>query len=64
MKTARERAIDIAYHAMGKPFSRELWRLVIEDKGDAGDAARKLIGAIETGIEKDRADMAKAKEPS
>lgn len=64
MKTARERAIDIAYEFIGKGFSREMFRLMIEDHGDNGESARRVIGAIERGIERDRADVEKTRQPS
>ena len=64
MMTAQERAVEIAYQAMGKSFSRQLFDQLLKDDGEAGRNARELVRVIERGIEDDRASFEKARAPS
>lgn len=64
MMTARERAIDIMWKAVGKGFTKAVFRHMVDDDGAAGQELRKLVDAIEAGIEEDRRVMQKAQAPS
>ncbi len=64
MMTVRERAVEIAYQAVGKSFSRQLFEQLLKDDSDAGRDAQKLVRAIEKGIEEDRAACEKSCAPS
>jgi hypothetical protein len=64
MMTPRERAVEIAWRAVGRAFSRGLFEQLLGDDGDAGRNARELVAAIERGIEDDRMACAKATAPS
>lgn len=64
MMTLDERAVDIAYQAIGKSFSRQLFEQLLKDDSDAGRDAQRLVRAIKKGIEEDRAACEKARAPS
>ena len=62
--TARERAIDIVWRFHGRAYTKPMFRLVLEDTGEAGETIRKLVNAVQEGIEEDRRAMQKAQAPS
>lgn len=64
MMSARERAIDIVWRFHGRAYTKPLFRLVLEDTGEAGETIRKLVNAVQEGIEEDRRAMQKAQAPS
>lgn len=64
MKTARDRAIDIVWGALGDGFSRPFFVQLMQDTGSTGMLAKKVVDAVEKGIEQDRAEVAKARAPS
>lgn len=60
MKTANERAMDILVAALDGDLSvgakRRIVDSVLADKSTDGESMRRLVGAIERGIEADRKD--------
>ena len=64
MKLARDRAVDIAYGVLGEGYSRPFFVQLLNDTGSTGVMARRIVDAIERGIEQDRAEIRKAAGPS
>lgn len=64
MKTARQRAVEIARKIFGPGMTPELFERVVVDDGDLGETVRKAVGVIEKGIEEDRRVLLAAGLPS
>lgn len=64
MKSAKDTAIDAVHEYMGQGFSREMFLLIINDSGEVGTGARKMVSVFEKAIEKDRAAIIKSMGPS
>lgn len=64
MKTARDRAIDIAWGMTAKAISRDMYVRIMVDDSSMGRALREFIDALERGIEDDRKAIAASGKPS
>ena len=64
MKSPRDKAIDVVWGVMGSGFSRPFFVQLLQDTGEAGVQAKRLVDAIEHAIERDRIEIEKAHAPS
>lgn len=61
---ARDRAIRIVCAVMGGGYTLACFEAMLRDQSEPGALLRKMVDAVEQGIEEDRRQCEKARAPS